>query len=170
MSDMDVQALYDAGKVPLHPIIENPKEKDVNKLMIKPKLRPSQLGDSAELSVVPKDLEGNYDYIADTKSMASGANSDMVQSRQQAIQLLTTNPVVLTLLQQEGYKPNIKEALVSIFEDNGYKDSERLFSKIETAPPITAGGSPGLGQPPQQQGIPTAPSPTPQVVNQQQMG
>jgi hypothetical protein len=43
---------------------------------------------------------------------------------------LTTNQLVLQLLQNEGYKPKVKELLEATLEDTGLKDPERFFEKI----------------------------------------
>jgi hypothetical protein len=131
VSDDDIMALTQAGETPKFPVFANANEKNPSKLQYKPKMKVNDMEDGAEISLVPEDLDGNYDYIADVKSMASGADNQLQQARQKAIAELTTNPVVLQLLQQEGIKPQIKDLLVSELEDLGLKDAERFFTKDE---------------------------------------
>lgn len=133
MSDAEIEVLYESALIPKEPVILNPNEKDPTKLRMKPKLRESEIGDSAELSVVPEDLEGTYDYIPDVRSMSIGSDRELMQARMQAIQSFTTNPVVLQLLAEEGYKPKVKELLRTSFEDTGLRDADRFFEKINDA-------------------------------------
>jgi len=51
------------------------------------------MGNEAELTIVPEDLEGTYDYIPDVKSMAAGSSDQLQQARTDAINRLTTNPL-----------------------------------------------------------------------------
>jgi hypothetical protein len=147
-----LQQLTQASEVPMYPVIENPNEKNVNKQEIKPKLRPSPLGDSAELSLVPDDLSGMYDYIPDVKSMSMGAYQEQLQSLNQTFEMLT-NPQVLTMLQSEGVTPNVKDLIGSILEANGLRDTERYFKEAQASP----GVQPDMAQP----GLPGASSPPP---------
>lgn len=144
VSDGDMMALMEAGKTPKYPVFDNPNEKNPSKLTYKPKMKVNDMGDGAEISLVPEDLEGNYDYVADVKSMATGADVELQQARLKAINDLTQNPVVLQLLQQEGIKPQIKELLVASLEDVGLKDAERFFQKIDEQQ-IAATGVPQQG-------------------------
>lgn len=148
MSDDDIMSLVDAGKTPRHPVIENPQEKDPYKLKVKAKMTVNEMGDGAEVIMIPDDLNGNYDYVADVKSMSSGADVELQNSMQKAIDRLTTNPTVLQLLAQEGVQPLIKELLVSELEGTGLKDAERFFQQAQAQPGTTPGGIP-------QQPIPT---------------
>ncbi len=181
MSDMELQKLIETGKTPKHPVFENPEEKEPSKLIYKPKMRMSEMEDSAELSIIPEDIEGTYDYIADVKSMASGATQELLDARQKAIDLLLSNPIVLQLLAQEGFKANVKELIENTLEDLGLKDAGRYFEKIQTGglPQAVGGigpnqqvpGLPGapqanLGGPIQQQMAPTGGIPNPQAIPQ----
>lgn len=139
LTDADIEEMYEAAKTPIKPVLLNPKEKDPAKYEIKPKMRVNKQGDSAELSIVPEDLEGVYDYIPDVKSMSAGAGEELLQARTQAIQMLTGNQVMLQLLAQEGYQPNIKELLTSTFEDTGLKDADRFFSEINEQAQVQGG-------------------------------
>lgn len=152
MSDEDIQALLDSGKTPKFPVFDNPNEKDPEKLVARPKLRMNDMGDGAELSLVPDDLNGNYDYIADVRSMATGADMELQQARLQALNTLTSNPTVLQLLTSEGVSPNIKELLISVFEGTGLTDAERFFNTNQAQPGLAPGGGPGV--PGQVGGIP----------------
>ena len=146
VSDAQIQNLYDSASMPKYPVILNPKEKDLEKIQIKPKM--SIEGDYADVSIVPEDLDGTYDYVPDVKSMAIGAGDQLIKARQQAIDRITTNPVVLQLLQGEGYRPKIKELLISDFEGAGLTDAARFFEKIEAPQGATGqmGGPQSVGQ------------------------
>jgi len=147
-TDAEIQQMIDAGSLPKYPVITNPEEKDVSKYEMKPKMKVNETGDIAEIYAIEDDFNGIYDYIADVKSMAMGAASEMIQGRQVAFQDLTSNPLVLQLLQAEGYRPKVKELLVSRFEDLGMKDAERFFEKLQ--PQVLPGQVPGQpGTPPQ---------------------
>lgn len=115
MSDEDVQQLISAGKTPKFPVVENPGEKNPDKYKIKPKLRISDMGDEAELSMIPDDLEGTYDYVADVQSMSSGAVQDVMRGRQQVLETLQ-NPQILQQLAAEGKRPKIADLLISVFD------------------------------------------------------
>jgi hypothetical protein len=152
LSDEDLMQMVEAGKTPKFPVVENPDEKDPANYHIKPKMRMNDMGDGAQVSIVPDDLNGTFNYIPDVKSMASGADVEMQQARQKALETLTSNPTVLQLLQVEGVQPQIKEILVSVLEDTGLKDAERFFQQSQTSPGLTQGG--GSALPLQAGGVP----------------
>lgn len=131
VSDLQMQELFNAGETPMYPVVENPGEKNPENIRIKPKMRVDESGIEAEISLVPEDLNGTYDYVPDVKSMGAGSDSELQQARKQATDLLFNNQNVLQLLQQEGVKPNAKEILTEIFEDSGTKDATRFFSQIQ---------------------------------------
>lgn len=131
ITDMQIADMVENAKIPKHPVITNPEEKDVEKLEYKPKMKVNEMGDGAELYVTPEDLKGDFDYIADVKSTSIGANEELVAGRQRAIELVSTNQGVLQLLAGEGWKPKIKDMLVSSFEDAGLRDAEKFFEKVE---------------------------------------
>jgi hypothetical protein len=178
LSDSDVQQLYETAKTPKFPVYENPKEKNPEKIRAYPKMRMNDMNDGAEVSVLPEDLDGSYDYIATTKSMQAGAEDVLIQAQQQAINTLK-DPAMLQLLAGQGIKPMIKELLVDSFNNSGLQDAEKYFEKIQQAPvgqgvvelgggqngqigqnQIGIGGGDGLQQPLPQQGVPnTPPSP-----------
>jgi hypothetical protein len=155
-SDAEIQQMIDAGSVPKYPVVTNPEEKDITKLKLKPKMSVNETEDIAEIYATEEDFNGTYDYIADVKSMALGASAEMMQGRQAAIQTLTTNPIVLQLLQAEGFMPKVKELLESTFEDLGLKDAERFFEKLPPPQPMINGQVDQNGQPinPAQPGTP----------------
>lgn len=156
VDDNQLQQLYEATKIPKHPIIEGKGEKQT----IRPKLEVSPKGDEALLTVVPEDLEGNYDYIPDVKSMAQGSAEEALNAKISALQMLL-NPAVLQMAQMEGFKPKIKELLVNIFDDQGNKDSEKFFEALPAAPGGIVQGNgtqPNLQQP----GLPASSTPVPQ--------
>lgn len=142
LSDDDIMGLYEAGKVPKHPVFENPEEEDPMELKMKPKMRVNDMSDGAQLSIVPEDLQGTFNYIPDVKSMSSGADVELQNARQKALDTLLNNPTVLQLLQLEGVQPQIKEILISMFEDTGLKDAERFFSQSQPQPQIGPTGQP----------------------------
>lgn len=131
MTDMNIADMVENAKIPKHPVITNPEEKDVEKLEYKPKMKINEMGDGAELYVVPEDLKGDFDYIADVKSTSIGSDAELMAGRQRAIELVSNNQGVLTLLAGEGWKPKIKDLLISSFEDAGLKDAEKFFEKVE---------------------------------------
>lgn len=154
IGDAELLEIMESASVPKHPTILNPEEKDINKIEMKPKMEIDDTGRMAEISIVPKDLEGTYDYIPDVRSMSVGAGQEMIFARQKAIDRLTGNQVVLQLLQQEGWMPKVKELLSADFEETGLRDAEKYFEKISP-------GAPAQGQTPtgaQAMGGPVPPS------------
>jgi len=131
MSDNQLQELMRSAETPRFPVVENPEERNPEKIMIKPKMRLDETGQEAELSMTPEDLEGTFDYIPDVKSMSVGADKELQEARKQATDLLFNNQNVLQLLAQEGVKPNAKEIITEIFEESGTRDASRFFSQIE---------------------------------------
>lgn len=158
VSDADLASMYDAASMPKYPVILNPKEKDINKIKMKPKM--TIKGDIADVSLVPADLEGTFDYIPDVKSMAIGAGQEVIKARQEAIGLLTTNPLVMQILAAEGWKPKLKELLQSQYEDTGITDASRFFEKIDNAQGATPQMG-GVGAPSQVGGVPDVPQTNP---------
>jgi hypothetical protein len=155
IDDATLDQMIEAGKIPSNPVIENPNVKDPTKYKIKPKLTVSQKGDYAELSVVPDDVQGVYDYIPDVKSMSLGADVEYTQGMQKLFETLM-NPAITQLLAQEGVKINIQDLLVNLFNTYGSKDAERYFSTI-SQPALPAQGTPvGVKTP----GGPAIPNPT----------
>lgn len=152
VSDTEIQQMLEAGMLPKHPVVENPEEKDPEKLKVKPKLSIDETGDAATIYAVPDDLNGVYDYIPDVKSMSVSATQELMQGRQNAIATLTGNEIVLQLLAQEGYRPKVKELLSASFEDLGLKDAERFFEKLQPQIPGQVPGQPPIN--PAQAGTP----------------
>lgn len=152
VNDLQMQELMNAGYSPKYPVVENPEEKDIGKLKIKPKMTIDETGTEAELSMVPEDMNGTFNYIPDVKSMSAGADNEMQQARREATELLFNNQNVISLLQQEGKKPNATEILTEIFESSGTRDASRFFSDItpqgvQQGSDPTAGTQPPMGQP-----------------------
>lgn len=157
LSDDDIFAMMDSAKMPKYPVYENPDEQDPTKIEAKPKMRINETNDGAELSLVPEDLEGTYDYIPDTKSMAAGADQEMQEGVARAIDRLIANPVMVQLLAAQGVTPQVKELLVAELEGGGLKDAERFFQTQQPVQP-QPGQVPGVpaegggSQPPVQTG------------------
>lgn len=156
-SPEELDQMVEAGKMPKYPVVTNPDEKDPSKISLKPKMEINDTGDIADIYATPEDLDGNYDYIADVRSMASGADQELMQGRQNMINTLVTGPAaanVIQLLAGEGYRPKVKELLGQSFEDLGMKDADRFFEKLPPPQPsviMDANGQaiPGqVGQPP----------------------
>lgn len=169
VSDQDLVALTEAAKIPQFPVILNSDNPE--NAIVKPKMQLNEMEDSAELSLVPEDLEGNYDYIADVRSAAAGADVQLAKARTSMIGLITENQGVIQLLEKEGYDPKIKELLVASLEEGGLKDAERYFEKRETTNPDGAGATNSGGI---QQGLPEPGRPelslaAPQISPGQQM-
>lgn len=145
VSPEELQTLHDSALVPLHPVIRNPKEKNPAKYDVVPKMRINKMGDSAEISLVPDDFEGTYNYIADVKSMSAGANEDMLKAQNQLFQTLI-NPQVTQMLVQQGYQVNVKELLDSISERSGITDPDRFVTEAAAGPGanIQQPGLPGV--------------------------
>jgi hypothetical protein len=175
VNENDLAQMFEASQIPKFPIIENPGERNPNKLVIKPKLRESELEDNAELSVVPEDLDGSYDYVPDIKSMEAGSKEDMAFARNQAVALLT-NPVIQQGLTTEGVRPILRGLLTDIFEESGLTDAGKYFQNIQGQPgqaiPGGVGGpgglppnqpNPGMAAPPQATPQQTAPQPMAQT-------
>lgn len=158
MQPEEVQSLYQAGQVPLHPVLENPNVTNPMKQTYKPKMSMSSDNQGANLIVLPADLEGEFDFVADVHSMAMGANQDTIQNQNQLLQTII-NPAVLQLFTQQGVVPNVKELIESIAQNSGLADAEKYFG--------TAQNSAGPSQNLQQPGLPGVPSAAP--ANQQQM-
>lgn len=169
LSDDDIKEFYESGKVPKYPVFDNPDEKNPEKLTYKPKMRINDMNDGAELSVVPEDLEGVYDYVPSVRSMAAGAEEDLINGIQKGLEMIT-NPTSLQLLKEEGYKPNVKELFIDSMEYGGLKDAERYFSKIEMQPEPQGNPMDVLNQDPNampQEGMP--PQMDQSMPNMQQM-
>jgi len=161
VSDDDLTKMYEAGKVPKHPVTTEEG--------VKPKMKMSELEDGADLYITQDDMEGVYDYVSDVKSMAVGANEEMREGQDRAFEMLM-NPQVGQMLQLEGYKPKIKELLVSILENNNAKDAERYFEKLpEAIPGQGAGQPPGAPQTGKVGGLQAGNAPVPQAPPNQGM-
>lgn len=158
MSELELNELVATASIPKYPVVLNPKEKDPTKLKIKAKMIISPNRDSADISVVPEDMEGTFDYIPDIKSMSIGAGEEQAMARQNAIALFTNNPVMLQLLQADGYRPNAYELAKSELDSSGLGDAERFFVKlndqqIQQTTTTTGGLGANSGLP----GLPTVP-------------
>jgi len=147
IDDATLQDMIEAGKTPRYPVIENPNVKDPSKYKVKSKLNVSSQGDYGELSVVPDDTQGVYDYVPDVKSMSVGADAEYTAGMQKLFDTLM-NPQVNQMLAQDGVRLNIQDLLVNLFNAYGNKDSEKYFSTIEQpalAPQGVASGIQGAG-------------------------
>ena len=170
ISDDDITQLIQAGEMPKHPIFGNPNEKNPEKYEMKPKLEVSEMGDEAELIMIPEDLEGNYDYIPDVISMAAGAQQDMITGRQQMLDT-ALNPQIQQQLAAEQKRIKIGDLLISMW-DGLRLDGERFIEDIPPPEMPMGGGVPQEMLTPEmnpammgngQGGMPQAPPQVPQV-------
>ena len=130
LSDEDLAVMVDAAQEPAHPVVENPEEKNPANIIMKPKMRINDMHDSAELSVLPEDLEGTYDYVADVVSMSTGAIQEDKEALQNIYGIITA-PTTLSLLQQEGYTINAKELISDLASSISKNDPEKYFKQIQ---------------------------------------
>jgi hypothetical protein len=97
-----------------------------------PKFQLDETGETGELIVEPKDLEGEFDYIPDVESMSITRSS---QSRMKLFALnLLQNPNVIGLLREQQVQPKMHDLLVEMLEDSGFKDARRFFQDVPSAP------------------------------------
>jgi hypothetical protein len=150
ITDDEINSLVESGKVPKYPVFDNPNEKNPDKLTYRSKMRIDEDKSSAEISVVPGDLDGTFDYIPSIKSMATGADEELMVARQKAMEMLMGNPIVMQLLAKDGVEPNIKDLITDMLEDTGLKDSDRYFKSIQQPPQLPPGQMDMAGgQPPE---------------------
>ena len=116
---------------------------------IEPKFSLDPGGENGSLVLTPEDLNGNYDYIVDIRSMEARDNENL-RNTQQMIELLK-DPNTVGLLQQEGYQVKVKEVIQDYLELLGAKDAEKYFEKIQNEPSLdpnqTGAGALGAGGP-----------------------
>lgn len=142
MSDQDIQAMRDAGKIPKYPVAV----KEGKKTYIKPKMTIAENGGVAELVITPEDTQGTFDYVADVVSMSMGAIQELKQGQEKLLQM-SLNPAVQQMLMAQNVKMNIKDILINSFETNGVKDANRFFETIEPTVPNVQGAGPTPGVP-----------------------
>jgi hypothetical protein len=126
---MNDQAEWGQGE-PVYPVT-NGKE-------VKPKFKMDESGDTGELVVEPKDLDGIYDYIPDVESMSLQQN-DQSKMKMQLLTILL-NPAVTQQLAAEQQKPKIAELLTETMEDLGFKDAKRFFEQVDQSQLQQMGG------------------------------
>lgn len=132
VSDGDINEMLQAGQMPRFPIVNKDNQ-------IVPKMEINDMGDEATVRVTPEDMDGDYDYIADVKTMSTGAIQEQMDGRGKIMEMIQ-NPQILQMLQTEGIKINTKELLISVFEDFGLKDADRYFTKMEAGEMPTLNG------------------------------
>lgn len=138
MLGLDTNQVADLSKqmeMPKYPVNVGTKEKP----NLKTKMRTDESGDSVELSIVPDDLRGSYDFSIDVESMTVNADEERRQARQTAVSLLVSNPNIIMFLQQEGVRPKFKELFITWLEDLGFSDANKFFEKV----PGMGGGAGG---------------------------
>lgn len=95
-----------------------------------PKFSVEEGAQTGSLVIEPEDLTGNYDYIPDIDSMRVADDAQLIQARQQLLQI-ALNPITQQLLAQEQYQVSVKELLEDTFELMGVKDADKYFEKLE---------------------------------------
>jgi hypothetical protein len=160
IDDQTLSGLLEAGNVPKYPFIENPMEKNPLKIRVKPKLEINESGTDGVLHVTPDDMNGHYDYVADAKSMSAGAAADLMAGKDNALKVLQ-DPQIGAMLAAEGFKPSVKDLLVSIFEEQGISDAQRFFTPLQPEATAGIGAAPSAGPAPAlpQSGMPGTPDP-----------
>jgi len=99
-----------------------------------PKLSMEETGQEGNLYLEKKDLSGMYDYIPDLESMMTPNQGQLLQAKQQMVQL-ALNPTTSQQLAGDGYKLNTKELLEDLFEQMGSKDADKYFEKLPVQQP-----------------------------------
>jgi len=160
MSPDDLDALYESGKVPKYPVADGKG--------FKKKLDVNDMGDGAELSVVPEDLEGTFDYIPSVSSMALGAGEEQLSGQQKAIEMLM-NPQLQGMMQASGVKINIKELMVNYLEALGNDDATKFFEDVQQQPQQPTGLPQGAIDPSLNAGMPSGVNPLPPTEAPQPM-
>lgn len=141
ITDFQLQQLLEAGSLPKYPVVMNPEEKNPDNIIMKQKMRMSEYGDMAEISLTPEDLQGTYDYVPDVKSMSVGAGEERSKAQQQVLQA-ALNPTVMQMLYMEGWQIKLKDVLEDSFEQAGYRDAESVFQSMGgNEPPMLGMGN-----------------------------
>lgn len=151
-----LNSLYNAAQVPLHAVVDK-KSKNIANQTYKPKMKVSEDGSDAQLVILPSDLQGQFDYVADVKSMAAGASTEILQAQNQLFGNLI-NPAVGAMLQQQGVTINVKDIISDIAENSGLSDAGKYFKTVSSTP----GTGANMGQP----GLPGVSSAAPQMGQQ----
>ena len=170
MSDPEYMNIVESAMSPRHPVFENPKEKDPEKLIYKPKMKMGENGQTADIYMTADDMEGTFDYIPDITSMAAGAGQDMTQAREQLVAMTLGNPTVLQLLRDQGRVPDAEEIITDQLEDLGLSDGSRYFQDIQATNQEANAQVGGVPQAVPNQGVPGVPQAPTGGVPAQQMG
>lgn len=115
----EIEVIKNVSKVPAYPTTNEVGE-------VVSKLDMSEDGSLARLFIEKDDLYGSFDYIPDVKSMAIGVSEEAINGRNQALYILLS-PGVQQQLMNEGATINVKDLLISVLEDNGVKNANKLF-------------------------------------------
>jgi hypothetical protein len=153
----ELKVLHQTTMTPTNPVMVNGE--------VKPKLELDETKAFANLHITPDDLRGLFDYVPDVKSMALGVNEQAIRGRNQAFNMLL-NPGIEQRVQAEGQDIKIVELLKQILEDNGVRNTDKLFADMQKGQPnglptnIGQSNTPGAGT------IPTGPSITGTQANE----
>jgi hypothetical protein len=135
MDETMIQTIIEQTAIPSYPVNMKPSSKTGDFM---PKMEMDKYGEFAILRVTKDDMEGNYDYVPDVKSMAVGMTEQLMNGRNQLLNLLLS-PNVNMQLQNEGDKIKVKDLIIAIAEDNGVKNAGKFFESVQTGT-----GQPGL--------------------------
>jgi hypothetical protein len=141
MDESMIQTIIEQTAIPAYPVNMKPSGKTGDFM---PKMEMDKYGEFAVLRVTKDDMEGNYDYIPDVKSMSVGMTEQLVNGRNQLLNLLLS-PNVNMQLQSEGDKIKVKDLIIAIAEDNGVRNAGKFFESVQQ----------GAGQPAMGGGLPT---------------
>lgn len=78
------------------------------------------------LLVEKEDLDGEMEYIPDVTSMSMQVHDRDTESSRELLQMIL-QPEIYQLLVAEGVVPKVKDLIVEIFDDEGYKEGDRFF-------------------------------------------
>lgn len=131
VSDDDLMVMADAAREPLYPVVENPEETNPLNIKVKPKMSIDEMHDGAELSIVPDDLVGLYDYIPDVQSMSSGAIQENKEGMKNMYDIITS-PNTTQLLAQDGWTIDAKAVITDLANSIGRQDADKYFKQIST--------------------------------------
>jgi hypothetical protein len=136
---------------------------------IQPKLKLEERGKSGRIVLEPDDLTGEFDFAVDVTTMSVNSDDMLKEGRTQAINALLNNPNTMQFLQMEGFRPKVKDLLVSWFEDLGFSDADRYFEKAapNAEAPAPDGGASAGGPPPGGAAAGTPPSILPPGLEEQ---
>ena len=86
----------------------------------------SDNGKHAEITVTPKYMKGEYEFVLDKGSAFSKNDADEAQALQDVFTEVTSNPVTVQLLQAEGTSVKLGEIIERRLSIAGVKDADKI--------------------------------------------